>query len=315
MKFLTILLDDTSVSFCHVDNPYTERKLIPIDILKKGIMFAMKENLSVQIVYPNYDLPDEYLKVIDSIDHTNIVHSSHSLSADIVVIDEFDKLETYVRQADLDSIYVLRYAKKDLFASEAIIREAIKVLNRINIVIKDVESFSDLDINDYRKFLDDVAITVSQEFAKGHNPQINVLTDRLFLENPNHCNAGVENITLSPNGCFYPCPAFYYDEYSSKGQILSVGNIDDGLAIKNPQLYKLDFAPICRICDAYHCRRCVWLNKQLTREINTPSRQQCIIAHLERNAAKTMNIPEVYNISYIPEIDYLDPFDNLIKNK
>ena len=103
MKYLTILLDDTSVSFCHVDNPYTERKLIPIDILKKGIMFAMKENLSVQIVYPDYDLPNEYIEVIDSIDHTNIVSATHSLSADIVVIDNFERLETYIRQANLDS--------------------------------------------------------------------------------------------------------------------------------------------------------------------------------------------------------------------
>lgn len=315
MKYFTILLDDTSVSFCHADNPYTIRKLIPIDILNKGIKFAMKENLSIQFVYPNYDLPPEYIEVINTIDHTDIKSATYSLSADIVIIDECKKIETYIQQANLDSTYVFRCKKNELFNSEIQFSEAVKILNRINIIVKDIESFSDLDIDNYNRFLNKVSLTVCDEFIKGHNPQINILTDRLFLDNPNHCNAGVESITLSPNGNFYICPAFYYDEYIDKHLNLSVGNIDGGINIKNPQLFRVDHAPICRICDAYHCKRCVWLNKHLTHEVNTPSRQQCIIAHIERNAGRAIkNKIKVHNICNIPEINYLDPFDYLTQN-
>ena len=57
LKYLTILLDDAAVSFCH----YKVRKcpnVISEDVLRRGITFAMKENLSTQFVFPNHELPE-----------------------------------------------------------------------------------------------------------------------------------------------------------------------------------------------------------------------------------------------------------------
>lgn len=59
LTYLVVLLDDTSVSFCHYDVNRTERKLIGIDSLKRAVLYAMKENLNVQFVYPDYVLPQE----------------------------------------------------------------------------------------------------------------------------------------------------------------------------------------------------------------------------------------------------------------
>jgi CXXX repeat peptide maturase len=89
--------------------------------------------------------------------------------------------------------------------------------------------------------------------------------------------------------------------------------LESGLQIPNPQLLKLDHAPLCRICDAYHCNRCIWLNQKLTWDNNTPSHQQCVLAHLERNAARTLQ-QQLRAVGLnageeIKEIDYLDPFD------
>ena len=316
LKYLTILLDDTSVSFCHAENPYTSRKLIPVDTLKKGIIFAMKENLTIQFVYPGYDLPEEYVSLINTIDHIDIETARHTLNSDIVVIDDIYQLNVYTRKANLDSIYLIRCSYEELLASEAAICEAIKTLFRINVIVKNVTGFSDADIDRYQHFLNNISNVVIDELNNGRNPQINLITDKLYLDTQNHCKAGVENITLAPNGCFYICPAFYYDENCNKNHTQSVGNIDTGLNIKNQQLYKLECAPICRICDAYQCRRCVWLNKHLTREVNTPSRQQCVMAHLERNTSRMVKdkiISPIF-IEDIPEIDYLDPFD-FITNK
>ena len=72
LQYLVILLDDTSVAYCHADNPLGERNHIPIDVLKKAIIFSLKENLMVQLVYPDYPLPQEYNTLIDSIDHMKI---------------------------------------------------------------------------------------------------------------------------------------------------------------------------------------------------------------------------------------------------
>ena len=58
----------------------------------------------------------------------------------------------------------------------------------------------------------------------------------------------------------------------------------------------------------------MWLNLKTTCEINTPSHEQCVVAHLERNASKQMlaNIREFGTFlpeKEIKEINYLDPFD------
>lgn len=72
LQYLIILLDDTAPSFCHYENRQTARRLMPLDTLRAGILFAMKENLNVQFVCPDYALPEEYVATIGSIDHTLI---------------------------------------------------------------------------------------------------------------------------------------------------------------------------------------------------------------------------------------------------
>lgn len=69
MQYLVILLDDTSVSYCHYNNDRKIRRLMPLETLKAGIIYAMKQNLNIQFVYPEYELPAEYATVIDNIDH------------------------------------------------------------------------------------------------------------------------------------------------------------------------------------------------------------------------------------------------------
>ena len=50
LQYLVILLDDTSVAYCHAHNPLTERRLMPLDVLKEGILFGMKHSLMIQFV-------------------------------------------------------------------------------------------------------------------------------------------------------------------------------------------------------------------------------------------------------------------------
>ena len=64
IKYLIILLDDTSTSFCHYDNTRSVRKLISLDTLKKAILWGVKENVIFQFLFPSYELPKEYLEII-----------------------------------------------------------------------------------------------------------------------------------------------------------------------------------------------------------------------------------------------------------
>lgn len=52
----------------------------------------------------------------------------------------------------------------------------------------------------------------------------------------------------------------------------------------------------------------------MTYEVNTPSHEQCVMAHIERNASRLLLRQIQEKGSFLPdkeieEIDYLDPFD------
>lgn len=307
VQYLIILLDDTAVSFCHYGNNRKERRLMPLETLKAGILYGMKENLNIQFVYPGYDLPEEYAAVIESIDHSKIKPASKADGADVTVIDGLIEAKT-VTISDGET-YVLRLTKQEMFAGHDAIVNLLENATRLNVVLTDVETFADDDFAKYKDVLADLSKDVERMYAEGKSPQLNILTDRMMLDKMNNCGAGETNITLAPDGKFYVCPAFYLcdDGYA-------VGNLDGGLDIKNAQLYRLDHAPLCRKCDAYQCRRCVWLNRKTTLEVNTPSHEQCVVAHLERNASRSLLAAIRQHGTFMPgteikKIEYLDPFE------
>lgn len=302
LQYLIILLDDTSTSFCHYENNKSVRRLMSIETLRRGIRFGMMENLMIQFVYPDYELPQEYAEVIESIDHSKI--KPICSGADVVVLNGISEVAT-------DAPVVLRTSKKELATLVDALMELMDKTPRLNIVLTDVESFSNDDFSAYKIVLEKLSKKTEQMYVAGKSPQLNLLTDRMMLSAMNNCGAGDTTITLAPNGKFYVCPGFCYDDESD-----CIGDLENGLDIKNKQLYRLDHAPICSHCDAYQCKRCVWLNRKTTLEVNTPSHEQCVLAHLERNASRNLlqNIrkhgtflPEQEDIN---EINYLDPFDN-----
>jgi len=311
LQYLIVLLDDTSTSYCHYNNSNIKSRLISLEHLKAGILFAMKENLMIQFVYPAYEIPKEYKETIETIDHVKIMPSDaeNIIDADVVVVNSGKEVAHNVSTTKTGcKTFVLRTRNREAMNSVFTILEN----GRLNIIITDIETFTEKDFETYNQWLLELGETVKNLYCNRKVPQINLLTDRIWLEKMNNCNAGYENITLAPNGKFYVCPAFYIENEKD-----SIGNLKSGLEIKNPQLYKLEYAPLCRICDAYQCKRCVWLNRKTTLEVNTPSHEQCVVAHLERNASRQL-LNELKLMGFFPDktiidIDYLDPFEK-IKN-
>lgn len=311
LKYLVVQLDDVATSFCHYAVSKTERKLIALEDLRKGILFAMKENLNIQFVYPDSPLPKTYEDVIESIDHVKIISSCCEDivlkdAADVVVFNGWDNIATY--NWDEGKTYVLRTSKVEWFEKYEILSPILAKVSRLNVVFTDVETLKENDFDTYKQILATLSDDIEKLYMNDWAPQLNLLTDRMMLKEMNNCNAGNETITLAPDGRFYVCPAFYY-EWSE-----NIGTSTDGVDIKNAQLYELSFAPICRHCDAYQCKRCVWLNRKTTLEVNTPSHEQCVMAHLERNESGRLlknirKIGEFMPAISIPEIDYTDPFE------
>ena len=324
LQYLVILLDDTSVAYCHADNPLKERHLIPIETLKKGILFGMKQNLMIQYVFPDYALPEEYASVIESIDNVKIYPIG---CKPVTGIEDGREADVEVANAVPEKVgaknLVMRMTFSEMLRQKDEIAKLFASGARINLCITDVEQFRDKQIDTYKQVLNEWSTALLDLYKQGQSPQFNLLTDRMMLDKMHNCEAGVSNITLAPNGKFYLCPAFYYDEQTKVDNQLnhhkptsdnSVGDLENGLDIPNLQLLKLDHAPLCRNCDAYQCRRCIWLNRKLTWDNNTPSRQQCVMAHIERNASRDL-LNDIRKVRVfmphidIKEINYLDPFD------
>lgn len=308
-QYLIILLDDTSVGYCHADTPRRERRLMPIGTLTRAIRFAMMENLTIQFVFPDYELPQAYTDLIEGIDHSSI--KPVAKGADVFVTSD-------IKAAAKATVpVVLRLPLSRLFAEAEAVVELVGRVPRLNIIITDVETFADSDIEPYGNVLNKLAARFKEQTLAGEMPWVNLLTDRLVLSKENNCGAGDTSLTLAPNGRFYVCPAFYYnDENDSIGELLACPEeATEQPEAPNAQLYRLSHAPICRHCDAWHCRRCVWLNRRLTHEVNTPGREQCVMAHLERNASRSLlgeirkERPDFLPTTEIKAIDYLDPFE------
>lgn len=301
LQYLVILLDDTSTSFCHYKNKITKRRLIPLDVLERGIRFGMMENQMIQFVFPAYELPQEYMEMIEKIDHSKI--KPQKKDADVWVVDNITSIDS-----DIPVVYCVE--KEFLFINKRKISKLLGRVPRLNIVLTDLETFTENDYAEYTSLLEILSSELEQLYEVGKKPQLNLLTDRIMLKQMNNCGAGDTTITLAPNGKFYVCPAFYYDDEND-----NIGDLEHGLNIKNKQLFKLSFAPICSHCDAWQCKRCIWMNRKTTLEVNTPSHEQCVLAHLERNASRKLQmIIRKYDLSLneqsdIPEIDYLDPFE------
>ena len=307
MKFLIILLDANCPSYCAYEKLKAQEGLMPIELLKKGIHYALIENLYVQVVYPDYALNEEYMAVLDSVDKIGMasVRSQNAKSADVVIVEDWNDIGQL--KCNPEGTYILRSSKASLFEQYTLLKDFINKVRRVNLVLTDIETFTDDDISRYKEVLLEISDSIMTKFQKdGILSEINVLTDRLSLNQMNNCNAGIESITLAPNGNFYVCPAFFYEEKP-------VDDIYSGVCIRNPQLLKIENAPICSQCDAYQCKRCVWLNKKMTFEVNTPSHEQCIVSHIERNASRELLI-RLKNSGFktdskIKKIGYLDPFE------
>ena len=144
LTHLIILLDDTSPSYCHYDVTLKERRLIGLDDLKSGILFAMKENLNIQFVYPSYELPEEYVEAIESIDHTKIKPDSQSDEADVLILSDWKEVITDIAY---NSTCIIRASRTELLDNRKQLKALMSKISRLNIAITDVDIFSDNDID------------------------------------------------------------------------------------------------------------------------------------------------------------------------
>jgi len=321
LKYLLVVLSEASTSFCTYEAKARKpgaKGLLPLEKLEAAVTFALKNNLKVNFLYPSQKLGPAYAALVEAVDHVKIVpFSARERHPDaILVVDSAD----FPAAGDLGKLrgtnIVFRLRRADLPRLSVLLGRLLPRARRVNLVLRDVENYGPDEFAEYGRQLEKASGRVLAMAAKKNPPELNVLTDRLILDKMNNCDAGLTHLTVAPNGRLYVCPAFYEACPDD-----TLGEIRNEVPIGNRRLLELKYAPICRICDAYHCKRCVFLNRKLTLEINTPSFQQCRVAHVEREASRAYLLKARERIggtavfADIPEIAYSDPFEVVEKDK
>lgn len=309
LKYLTVILDDSCPSICCYSTEGRRGNLMPLDTLKKAIRFALMENLSVQVVFPQEEMPQLYYDALDDIEYVSIASDNHHKTENYdVIVSTCVSGAINVGQSEATTI-ICNTCFEDFMENYSKIDLRLFLNKRLNLILTNILYLS---VRENQQRYENALSAFAQSFVdicvqNKAFPSINIITDRLFLKEMNNCNSGVESVTICPDGNIYPCPAFNGSRYS-------IGDVDNGIIGKNLHLYRLNYAPICERCDAYHCTRCVWQNKLLTREINIPSAEQCIKSHIERRVISKMSakLASIFaGINPINDLEYLDPIQLL----
>ncbi|OLN25193.1 Arylsulfatase regulator [Desulfosporosinus metallidurans] len=298
-KYLQFIISDNITPHCsYVSKTGDTPNNMNDDIIHKGLLFAKNNNLN-PVVLGDRNLQNEsFLNIISN-------KSKNTDENSIVICDHNSNLPS-----NFEGICILLITRNNIENILNFVSDLYKSVNRINLTIQDIDQWTDSDIHLYKEKLEELVEFVALTYKNVNPLQINILTDILDLDLMCNCDAGRSHISLAPNGKFYICPAFYFDNPDN-----NIGDLDNGIDIYNEYLLDLENAPICSGCDSYHCKRCVYMNKKLTNEINTPSKIQCVLSHLERNASlklqEKLNPENIKFKNVLNSIEYLDAIDKL----
>ncbi|GAA0125965.1 hypothetical protein UT300019_18670 [Clostridium sp. CTA-19] len=297
-KYMQIILNDKHIPICSYKNVSKQENIISTEIIDLALKFANENDLEIVFIGD----------ITDKISFSSKIkkNSSYIWNKDNMII--YDNNVNTIKKSENSILLIDKFNIENITAYIESLKYKTK---RINLILQDIEIWTENELEKYKNELELLVNLITDMNVKNRNLEINVLTDRLYLEKICDCGAGIDTITLAPNGKLYPCPAFYFDDVKS-----NIGDLIQGINKEKTKYFSLDNAPICKKCDAYHCKRCLYLNKKLTCEYNTPSKMQCLISNYERKYTiklqrKLIDAGIIENNNLIKELDYMDPL-NLI---
>ncbi len=323
MRSLIALLDGGAPSFCCYEvevDPQAPR--MSLEVFRAVLSFAEARELALQVLAGADGVPREVRELLAgrrAVCYVPATAERAAVSADDVVIFDLATADPTCLEPGRQLIAILRVAAGELGGWPDVWAELATRVQRVVVVLRGVDRFTEADIERHADALRRASSVLEEQLLAGRGWELNLLTDRMVLTEPTECGAGIEHLTVAPDGRFFICPGFAADSLIAAGAT-AVGQLPDEPALANRQLLTRQRAPICALCDAYHCRRCVYLNQRATLELNTPSWQACRVAHLEREASrrlldKLQQRGQLTGVPAIGELSYDDPLEQITGKK
>lgn len=314
--YLLVLLERGAVPFCLYENPYyfssAKPDWIEPALLDAIVRHAEDTGTALMVVHGRHRPPRKLRTILERVVHAQIVpFTGHGDRDGAIVVLESEEREHFTDLSeDWTRSLILRVERRDLAVCSDMFEALIGRFGRLVLHPRGIEYFDADDLQVYAGELDRIGQKIRRLYEAGRQVEVNVLTDRIMLSEMRNCDAGVSHFTIAPDGGCYVCPGDIAFENGPIGRF----SPDQGLALQPPAHLDLSHAPLCMRCDAFHCKRCVHLNGRLTGEVNVPSRQQCLVAHVEREASRRLveslaTMEPFRRVRRIPELDYTDPLD------
>lgn len=275
-KYMYIIVGNEHLSNCQYTIKSENQLLMTDEVLKKSIEYCEKNDYIPVFLGA---VKEEYRKYGYMISEDNEEITS-SFCIPIITHENFLKSNNFDQNVSLiykTNLNDLCFLYDDIEKLVGMISQTIN----INIYIEDLNMWKYQDLEKYEQQLKCVSSLVYDSWENNHIVNINVMTHIFFLEKFKNCGVGHKNLTVAPDGDFYICPAFYYDEMVKDKY--KIGSLENGLDNRYAgDCTKVNVKP-CNQCDNFHCNRCVYMALKGTGELCVPTEIQCIKSNLERN--------------------------------
>lgn len=311
MKSLIVITESAAPSFCYYPSKPGASIRMQRDVFEQVVSYAEQEDLALHIVCGNGGLPEGFRDALTRIERSICYvqpGAGDTRPDDIPVLnaDDPDGVDSLPEGAY--DVAILRIPPDSLALLPELWRRLSSRVYRIVPVLLGIETYDVPKLDEYEGVLGELRESLKEAYLTGAELELSTLSDRMILTEERHCNAGLEHLTVAPSGALYLCPGFAVDGADP------VGTIGAGPVIPNQRLLTVRNAPLCSICDAFHCRRCVYLNHRITLEVNTPPWQLCRVSHLERDGSRRLLLDlhasgRFTELAPIPKLRYLDPLE------
>ena len=272
LKYLYIITSNNAPAFCNYSsNIKFKKEIIDRSYIEKGIDFCT-DNEMIPIFLgglpSDLDMKNKiYFEIVENEEHFPI-----SNGVRVFTLEDIRSGNIYTNL----KVVNLKIERKIIKSLSNIVDILSSKVIRINIFIEDIEEWGKEDFSLYEHELESISNIICSEYSKGKiNFQVNVLTDRIYIKNNilKDCGAGINSLTLAPDSKLYVCPAYYFDNLDSLGNLKFYDK---------PNLSRKK-SSICSSCLSNVCNRCLYLNKINTGEELIPTKSQCMINHIEAN--------------------------------
>lgn len=318
-KSLYFLLSNNYITYCCYENQDKNENYMSGEIILEGLNYAQENFMMPIFVHGKNEktliVREEY------IDH-DILHivpiRHYKLAQDRGfrrVLPVYEMEDVWDEKVLIDNV-ILNVKQDEINKLSDAIGKLIKFSNRINLNITGLNRhFNENEYKYQMEIIRDKIVDIWEN--EGSFKEISLLTDILFLDKHENCQAGQNSFVLSPLGKIHTCCA----EFSNVEDDF-IGETRHGIIKEyGSYLYEIQNSNLCRICDAYQCKDCVYINKKNTKEYNVPPSFQCRKSHIERGVSLDLKsilrdcplIPDK-NTLEIKNDDYLDPISKFFGN-